>query len=394
MFASKNNAQAKPLKVNEIENLLQGDFNPIKQPSEKPSTPLETMSAFNPEYKAKWEKFSNISFATIDFVSDKLIEVSGIVETSTNGINVKFRDLAESSSGLSKTVEKVIEKANTLNVDGEEVRMADFSELFNKAFSGAIEKILYISQQAMSMVYSLDEAIQAIKEVEKFNGRIQAINKQTNLLSLNATIESARAGEAGKGFAVVADEVRLVSKEINKLSDEMNAKITMVSNSVNKGFETLKDVATTDMSDNIAVKRTLDGLMLALINQTEDFSAILGEAADSSRKISSAISGTIQDMQFQDLTKQYIYNSIAALSEISLLLKSFDKLILKNEDDQKITNYSSKYDLIDKIKSCLQLTELKRDYDVKLVKYSIISELEVAVIPTVVKNDDDDIELF
>ena len=85
------------------------------------------------------------------------------------------------------------------------------------------------------MVYSLDDAIEAIREIEKFNGRIQAINKQTNLLSLNATIESVRACEAGKGFAVVSDEVRSVSKEINILSVEMSEKIGQVGNSVRKG---------------------------------------------------------------------------------------------------------------------------------------------------------------
>ncbi len=330
--------------------------------------------AGNNALKEKWEKIYLPVISSIDLTISKLKELSAVVEESTISINDQFVTLAKSSQEQSKVVETVIEKSEVLDVNGEKIRMTEFYELFNKAFAGAVEKIMFVSQKSMYMVYSLDDAMKSIKDIQSFNGKIQAINKQTNLLSLNATIESARAGEAGKGFAVVADEVRHVSKSINKLSDEMSNKIAIVTDSVSSGYKVLNEVATTDMSENIAVKRTLDGLMSALLSQTQEFGKILAGTAETSRHISAAISSMVLKMQFQDKTSQYITYLCQMLETIKQMIISFGDSCVHDKNDIMLDAYKTNNEICYNIKDKLVLSELKSSYDVILKSYGIVVE--------------------
>jgi methyl-accepting chemotaxis protein len=135
----------------------------------------------------------------LDVLKVYLPWTANLVEESTLDLSTKFRELAESASSQANNVEKFINLATTLEYQGEQISLADSFKMIDTTISNAIDKILFVSKMSMAMVYSLDDAMAMVQEIESYINKIQKITRQTSLLSLNATIEASRAGEAGKG---------------------------------------------------------------------------------------------------------------------------------------------------------------------------------------------------
>lgn len=77
------------------------------------------------------------------------------------------------------------------------------------------------------------ESIESVSEINKRISIITDIAKQTNILSINAAIESATAGQVGKGFGVVAQEIRLLADKTKEASDKIN-KLSAKSRTISK----------------------------------------------------------------------------------------------------------------------------------------------------------------
>ncbi len=76
----------------------------------------------------------------------------------------------------------------------------------------------------------IDELNRNSTSINKIIKVIKEISEQTNLLSLNASIEAARAGVYGRGFNVVAEEIRRLSEATKESISEVQAIVYNIQN--------------------------------------------------------------------------------------------------------------------------------------------------------------------
>lgn len=79
-----------------------------------------------------------------------------------------------------------------------------------------------------NILATLNKTEEEAKRTDAVVNFVKSITVQTNLLGLNATIESARAGELGLGFGVVANEIRKLAVSSNQNLTEIEETLKSV----------------------------------------------------------------------------------------------------------------------------------------------------------------------
>jgi uncharacterized protein YukE len=100
--------------------------------------------------------------------------------------------------------------------------------------SSGLQKISETNADIQKFVKATNESSKETDEVLKF---IESVSKQTNLLGLNAAIESARAGEYGRGFSVVSNEIRRLSDSSGDSIKQINTILNNMQNSIREIYE-------------------------------------------------------------------------------------------------------------------------------------------------------------
>lgn len=263
------------------------------------------------------ESGANTVYELSDHTSRGVDQISQAMEDLANGassmaesvqnINSNIISMGMSVETIASNTENLVQSSNDIKIATQDADA--YMKKVSDSSQHSVESVNKISTQ-------ISETSEAIKNIERASDVISEIASQTNLLSLNASIEAARAGDAGRGFAVVASEIQQLAEQSNKSANDIKEIVQNITIQSNKTVELSAEIAgiiteeqgfivetqkkfdvlaenidrSLNQIDEIASKvDELNSVKASITSEVQDLSAISEENAASNEEVSASV---------------------------------------------------------------------------------------------------------
>ncbi|EMK10955.1 MULTISPECIES: methyl-accepting chemotaxis protein [Leptospira] len=304
----------------------------IKENFEKNQELYQYLSQSSEQFQSKTQNQA----ASVEETASASHELSSTLDEIVKSIHLQSTGLTAINDGIGKVNESI--------------------QNVSKSMDNLSSQTSSVKEKASQSEITFEKAILAMNEIKEYSsgisniiGIITSISEKTNLLSLNASIESARAGEAGKGFSVVAEEIsKLASRTRDSIKDIVNL-IDNTTKAVNLGAEKFQESLSivkqlTDYIGEVNSSATI--VRASLFAQVEK----LGEIRKNTDQVNQLGEAVSESFGFQKTASDEISLSMQNIAESSELIARTSGEI-KQLVDESIRKAAKLYEILKHFKT-------------------------------------------
>ncbi len=195
---------------------------------------------FKGDFKVLEESLDKIVIA----LNQTLKEIKGAASLVTSGSNQISSGSQELSYGAIQQNDLLKDLSNTT------MDIVSKAKISSENAKTAVKMSEEATMEVKSSNEKMHNLVEAMSEINTTSGQISTIIRaiqniafQTNLLSLNASIEATKAGEAGKGFSVVAEKVRALANNSSAAAKDTTQLIEKSLRAVKHGNQLTQETA-------------------------------------------------------------------------------------------------------------------------------------------------------
>lgn len=183
------------------------------------------------------EKAANLNESIKNIENETRIAATGVEEASSS-MEEMTRNMDSVSKNMDKNAAAVSQTASSLEEMARNIsNIAKMSEKTKNISDDLKTHSVRGKESVIQLTGAINKVSEYSRKIINVLALISEITRETNILAINAAIESVHAGSAGKGFSIVAEKIRNLSEDTNIQTKEIRNTVENILKQIQETIE-------------------------------------------------------------------------------------------------------------------------------------------------------------